>query len=116
MIEQLRDQQASLVPVEGRPAQKGDYAVIGFVGRLDGQVIEGAQSERLPLVIGNESMVPGFEENLVGLAEDEQKSFRVTFPDDYPNADLAGKPADFEVTLRELRRSAADAGPDGTAA
>jgi trigger factor len=103
VIEQLRDQQASLVPVEGRASQKGDYAVIGFVGRLDGQPIDGAQSERLPLVIGNESMVPGFEDELVGMAEDETKSFRVTFPADYPNVDLAGKPVDFEVTLRELR-------------
>ena len=103
VVEQLRDQQASLVPVEGRPARKGDYAVIGFVGRLNGEPIEGAQSERLPLVIGNESMVPGFEEELVGLAEEERKKFTVTFPDDYPNAELAGKPVEFEVHLRELR-------------
>jgi trigger factor len=103
VVEQLRDQQASLVPVEGRPAQKGDYAVIGFAGRFNGEPIEGAQSERLPLVIGNESMVPGFEDELVGMAEGSDKRFRVTFPDDYPSAELAGKPVDFEVTLRELR-------------
>jgi len=103
VIEQLRDQQASLVPVEGRGAQKGDYAVIGFLGRRDGQPIEGAQSERLPLVIGNESMVPGFEDQLVGMVDGAQKTFRVSFPDDYPNAQLAGQPVDFEVSLRELR-------------
>lgn len=103
VIEQLRDQQASLVPVEGRPAEKGDFAVISFEGRLDGEPVEGAASERLPLVIGNERMIPGFEENLIGMAEDQEKAFTVRFPDDYGEENLAGKDVDFTAQIRELR-------------
>lgn len=103
VLEQLRDQQASLVPVEGRGAQDGDYAVIGFEGRRDGEVIDGASSERLPLVIGRERMIPGFETQLLGMAEGDAKSFQVTFPDDYGDSGLAGQEADFAVTMRELR-------------
>jgi trigger factor len=103
VIEQLRDQAASLVPVEGRPAQKGDFAVIAFEGTLDGQPVKGAASERLPLVIGNERMIPGFEDNLIGMAEDEEKAFTVRFPDDYDEESLAGKDVDFTARIRELR-------------
>ena len=103
VIEQLRDQQAALVPVEDRPAAKGDYAVIRFAGRREGVPIEGAEAERMPLVIGQERMIPGFEEQLVGLAEGEEKTFSLTFPTDYPDADLAGAAAEFTVTILELR-------------
>jgi trigger factor len=103
VIEQLRDQQASLVPVEGRGAATDDYAVIRFTGSREGQPVEGASSDRMPLILGRERFVPGFEENLVGLREGDTKSFSVTFPDDYQEADLAGKPVDFEVGILELR-------------
>ena len=103
VVDQLRDQQASLVPVEGRGAQTEDYAVIKFNGSRDGTAIEGAQAERMPLILGRERFVPGFEDQLVGLSEGEGKSFTITFPEDYPEAELAGKPVDFEVTLLELR-------------
>ena len=104
VLEQLRDQQASLVPVEGRGAQDGDYAVVGFEGRRDGALIEGAQSERFPLIIGKERMVPGFEAQLVGLREDEEKIFSVTFPEDYGQAELAGQEVEFTIVMRELRQ------------
>ena len=68
VIEQLRDQQASLVPVESRGAATDDYAVIRFTGSRDGQPVEGASSDRMPLILGRERFVPGFEENLVGLS------------------------------------------------
>lgn len=103
VIDQLRDQQASLVPVEGRGAQTDDYVVIRFSGSRDGAPIEGAKAERMPLIIGRERFVPGFEDQIVGLSEGDGKSFTITFPDDYPEAELAGKPVDFEVTLLELR-------------
>jgi len=103
VIEQLRDQQASLVPVEGRGAQTDDYAVIRFTGSSNGEPIDGASTERMPLIIGRERFIPGFEDNLVGLKEGDTKSFSVTFPDDYGEASLAGKPADFEVGMLELR-------------
>jgi trigger factor len=112
VIEQLRDQQASLVPVEGRGAATDDYTVIKFVGRRDGQEVEGAQSERTPLIIGRERFVPGFEDNLIGLREGDDKTFQVTFPEDYPEEELAGKRVEFEVTMLELREKKMAEGDD----
>jgi trigger factor len=103
VIEQLRDQQAALVPVEDRGAATEDYAVIRFTATRDGALIEGAQAERMPLIIGRERFIPGFEDQLVGLREGEGKTFTLTFPEDYPESELAGKAAQFEVTLLELR-------------
>ncbi len=103
VVEQLRDQQASLVPVEDRGAEQGDFAVVGFEGRLDGEVIEGAVAERLPLVIGSERMVPGFEDALIGMREGEERTFTGTFPEDDREESLAGKPVEFTAVLRELR-------------
>jgi trigger factor len=103
VVEQLRDQQASLVPVEDRGVEKGDFAVVGFEGRLDGEIIEGAVAERIPLVIGSERMVPGFEDALLGMREDEERTFTVTFPEDDREESLAGKPVEFTAVIRELR-------------
>jgi trigger factor len=103
VVDQLRDQQASLVPVEGRGAATDDYAVIRFEGSNDGKPIEGASTERMPLIIGRERFIPGFEDNLIGLREGDTKTFSVTFPDDYSEAELAGKPAQFDVAMLELR-------------
>ncbi len=103
VVEQLRDQQATLVPVEDRGAEKGDYAVIRFAGRRDGTPIEGAQADRMPLVLGNERLIPGFEDHLIGLREGDETTFRLRFPDDYPEAQLAGVEAEFDVTLLEIR-------------
>ncbi len=103
VIEQLQDQQASLVPVEGRGAATDDYAVIRFTGSSAGEPIEGASTERMPLIIGREKFIPGFEDNLVGLSEGDSKTFSITFPDDYKETDLAGTLADFDVGMLELR-------------
>ena len=103
VVEQLRDQQASLIPVEDRGVQAGDFAVIGFEGRKDGVPVEGAASERFPLVVGSERMVPGFEDALIGMREDEERTFMVTFPEDYRETEMAGQPIEFTATLRELR-------------
>jgi trigger factor len=112
VIEQLRDQQAALVPVEDRGAATEDYAVIRFAGTRDETPIEGAQAERMPLIIGRERFIPGFEDQLIGLREGQGKTFSLTFPDDYPEADIAGKPAQFEVTLLELRAKRLPAADD----
>lgn len=103
VIEELRDQNASLAPVEDRGAAKGDYAVIRMAGTRDGEPFEGGTSERMPLIIGDDRLIPGFEDNLVGLKVGETKGFDITFPDDYMEASLAGQPVHFEVELRELR-------------
>jgi trigger factor len=103
VIEELRDQSATLAPVEDRGAQKGDYAVIGFEGTRDGQPIEGAQTERMPLILGEERLIPGFEEHLEGLKVGDETEFDITFPDDYGEEELRGAQAHFKANVRELR-------------
>ena len=103
VIEELRDQNATLAPVEDRGAQKGDYAVIKYEGTSDGVAFEGGSAERMPLIIGEDRLIPGFEDELVGLKVGDTKGFDITFPADYGEESLAGKQAHFEVELRELR-------------
>ena len=103
VIEELRDQNASLSPVEDRGAQKGDYAVIKYEGTRDGVPFEGGSAERMPLIIGEDRLIPGFEDELVELKVGDAKGFDITFPADYGEESLAGQQAHFEVELRELR-------------
>ena len=103
VIGELRDQYATLAPVEDRGAKDGDYAVIAFEGSRDGVPFEGGSSERMPLILGQERLIPGFEANLVGLAVDGKTDFDITFPEDYPETELAGQQAHFAVELKELR-------------
>jgi trigger factor len=103
VIEELRDQNATLAPVEERGAQKGDYAVIKYEGTRDGVPFEGGTAERMPLIIGEDRLIPGFEDELVGLRVGDTKGFDITFPADYGEESLAGQKAHFEVELRELR-------------
>ena len=103
VVDELRDQNATLAAVEDRAAQKGDYAVIRYEGSRDGVPFEGGAAERMPLIIGEDRLIPGFEDNLVGLKVGDTKGFDITFPADYMEAELAGKVAHFEVEVRELR-------------
>lgn len=103
VIEELRDEYATLAAVEDRAAAKGDWAVIAYQGTRDGEPFEGGSSERMPLVIGDERLIPGFEEHLVGLRVGEGTEFDITFPEDYAEPSLAGASAHFAVQLRELR-------------
>ena len=103
VVEELRDQNASLSPVEERGAKKGDYAVIKYEGTRDGVPFEGGTAERMPLIIGEDRLIPGFEDELVGLTVGDTKGFDITFPADYGEESLAGQQAHFEVELRELR-------------
>jgi trigger factor len=103
VVDELRDQNASLSPVEDRGAKNGDYAVIGYTGTRDGTPFDGGSAERMPLILGEERLIPGFEANLLGLRPGETAGFDITFPDDYPEASLAGKPVRFDVELKELR-------------
>jgi trigger factor len=103
VVNDLRDQQATLGPVEERAAAKGDWAVVGYVGTREGVPFEGGTAERMPLVIGEERLIPGFEEHLVGLRRGESAEFDLTFPDDYQEESLRGARAHFTVDLKELR-------------
>jgi trigger factor len=103
VVEELRDQNATLAPVEDRGARDGDYAVISFVGTKDGQPFEGGTAERMPLILGQERLIPGFEANLADLKVGDTTEFDITFPADYGEASLAGQAAHFSVELKELR-------------
>jgi trigger factor len=103
VIGEVREQQATLRPIDGRGAQDGDVASVKFTGTIGGEPFEGGSADRLPLVIGENRMIPGWEEHLVGLEIGGTKSFDITFPDDYRVEDLRGKQAHFEVELLDLR-------------
>ena len=102
VIDELRDQNASLRPVE-RAAQSGDYAVIGFVGTRAGVPFEGGSAERMPLILGEDRLIPGFEAHVVGLEVGGSTEFDIDFPGDYGEPTLAGQTAHFAVDLKELR-------------
>jgi trigger factor len=112
VVDELRDQNAALSPVEDRGAQKGDYAVIKYEGTRDGVPFEGGSAERMPLIIGEDRLIPGFEDELVGLKVGDTKGFDITFPADYGEESLAGQTAHFEVELRELREKILPEGDD----
>jgi trigger factor len=103
VLKELREQQGTLRPIDGRPAQKGDVASVKFAGTIDGEPFEGGSADRLPLVIGEDRMIAGWEDQLVGLEIGATKGFDSTFPDDYRVEDLRGKTAHFEVELLDLR-------------
>ncbi|MFQ5622091.1 MAG: trigger factor [Paracoccaceae bacterium] len=84
-------------------AENGDQVVIDFVGKVDGEAFEGGAAEDYPLVLGSESFIPGFEEQLVGVKSGEQVEVKVSFPDDYGAENLKGRDAVFEVTVKEVK-------------
>ena len=103
VIGELREQQATLRPIDGRPAQKGDLASVKFVGTIDGEPFEGGSADRMPLAIGDDRMIPGWEDHLVGMEIGTTTGFDITFPDDYRVEELQGKEAHFEVELLDMR-------------
>ncbi|MCA1588605.1 MAG: trigger factor [Chloroflexi bacterium] len=103
VIAELRDQQATLRPVDGRAAQQGDIASVKFVGTVDGEPFDGGSADRLPVAIGENRMIEGWEEQLVGMEIGSSKGFDITFPEDYRVESLRGKEAHFEVELLDLR-------------
>jgi trigger factor len=99
MIESLREQRPEYVPVE-RPAADGDRLTIDFLGTLDGEPFEGGKAEGYQFLLGTGRMLPDFEEGLRGGVAGEQRSFKVTFPPDYPAQNLAGKAVDFAASVK----------------
>jgi trigger factor len=85
-------------------AQDGDQIVMHFVGKVDGEVFEGGSAEDYPLVLGSNSFIPGFEEQLVGSKTGEEKDVTVSFPEDYQAEHLAGKEAVFACTVKEVKK------------
>jgi trigger factor len=104
MIETLRKQRSSWSVVE-RAAGDGDKVVVDFKGMIDGEAFDGGSAEGVPVVIGSNAMIPGFEDNLKGLKSGDETTFKVNFPDDYKAEHLAGKEAEFAVTVKTVEES-----------
>jgi trigger factor len=98
MIETLKKQRTTYEVVE-RASQDGDQITVNFEGFVDGEAFEGGKAEKVPVVIGSGSMIPGFEEQLIGKSAGDEFSFEVTFPEDYHAENLKGKPATFETKV-----------------
>ena len=100
----MQERNARLVNVEDRPVEKDDTVVIDFEGFVDGVAFEGGKAEEYELVIGSNTFIPGFEDQIIGMKIDEEKEINVTFPEEYFSKDLAGKEAMFKVKLHEIKK------------
>jgi trigger factor len=87
---------------EGAKVENGDRVMIGFTGKIDGQPFEGGSGEDVGVNVGSGTFIPGFEEQLVGMAVGETRLVRVTFPANYGNASLAGRAAEFDVVAKSI--------------
>jgi trigger factor len=121
VLEDYRKRSATLVPVEDRPAQQGDIATVDFAGRLTPEPesgaadsagetgepqsleIPGGSAEDFEIELAEGRFIPGFIDGIIGMQLGETKEVAVTFPEDYPQPDLAGKPAVFTITVKELK-------------
>ncbi|SDF26526.1 trigger factor [Fontibacillus panacisegetis] len=103
-LERLQQRHAELVVIDDEAAKNGDTVVIDFDGSVDGVAFEGGKAERYSLELGSGSFIPGFEEQVVGLATGDFKDVTVTFPETYHAEDLAGKEAVFNVKVHEIKR------------
>ncbi len=92
---------------KGSKAKDGDQVVMDFVGKIDGEAFEGGSAEDYPLVLGSNSFIPGFEEQLVGVKEGDEKAATVNFPEEYQAPHLAGKEAIFDCTIKEVKEPVA---------
>ena len=101
-IDRLRDRLATLDTVD-RPAENGDHVVIDYVGTVDGDEFQGGTGRDQLLELGSGRLVPGFEEQLAGARAGDERTVTVTFPEDYPATELAGREAQFAVTVSEVK-------------
>ena len=88
---------------EGHAAAEGDQVVVDFVGMADGIAFDGGTGEDMAVVIGSGNLIPGFEDQLVGVKVGDEKVLNVTFPDDYPAENLKGKPATFDIKVKAVK-------------
>lgn len=103
-IKQLASRNSSISTVE-RAAKDGDTVIIDFDGYMDGVAFDGGKGENYTLRLGSGTFIPGFEDQLVGMAAGDEKDIEVTFPADYGTQELAGKPATFKVKVHEVKET-----------
>jgi len=113
-VAELASQNKTYEPKTGKTvkAKDGDQVLIDFVGKIDGVAFDGGTAQDTPLVLGSGSFIPGFEEQLVGAKPDSDVVVKVTFPAEYQAANLAGKDAEFEVKVKEVRAPVEGAADD----
>jgi trigger factor len=87
---------------EGARIENGDRAMINFTGRIDGSPFEGGSGEDIGINVGSGTFIPGFEDQIAGMAAGETRLVKVTFPENYTSANLAGKEAEFDVTVKSV--------------
>lgn len=102
-LKKVQEQNARLLNVEDRPVADGDKTVIDFEGFVDGKPFDGGKAEDYDLTIGSHSFIDTFEEQLIGRNIGEECEVNVTFPEEYHAPELAGKPATFKVTVKEIK-------------
>ena len=102
-LKKVQDRNSRLVSVIDRAVQSGDTTVIDFEGFCDGEAFDGGKADNHELVIGSNTFIPGFEDQVIGMKIDEEKEINVKFPDEYFSKDLAGKDAMFKVKLHEIK-------------
>jgi len=88
-----------------RASQTGDQVIMDFVGSIDGEEFSGGSAKEAPLELGSNSMIPGFEDQLVGVSKGDEKTITVNFPEDYRATELAGKEAQFKITVHAVKVS-----------
>lgn len=104
-IQGLLGRRAKMVDApEGSAAEKGDMLMIDFLGTLDGVPFEGGEGKSYPLELGSNSFIPGFEDQLIGAKVGEDKTVKVSFPEDYFSEDLKGKDAEFAVHVHSIKK------------
>jgi len=101
-LERMRESLASLETVE-REAGEGDFIVMDYVGQVDGTPFEGGEGRGQVVELGSGRLIPGFEDQLAGASAGEERAVELTFPDDYPAEQLAGKDASFAVEVKEVK-------------
>ncbi|MDI9513616.1 MAG: trigger factor [Bacillota bacterium] len=102
-LDRVAERNAKLISVEDRPVQNGDTVNIDYEGSVDGVPFEGGAAKGQNLVIGSNTFIPGFEDQLIGFELNEEKDIQVKFPDEYHSKDLAGKDATFKVKINEIK-------------
>lgn len=102
-IEQMRSRYAEVMPKENGKVEDGDTAIIDFEGFKDGKAFDGGKGENYSLKIGSHTFIPGFEEQLIGMKNGEEKEIEVTFPKDYHSEELKGQKATFKVKINDVK-------------
>lgn len=102
-LDRVKEQNARLVAADDKAVEDGDQTIIDFEGFVDGEAFEGGKGEDYPLTIGSHSFIDTFEEQLIGKKVGEETEVNVTFPENYQAEELAGKPAMFKVTVKEIK-------------